>query len=298
MIKNKLAIILTARKNNLILKRTINAIYKQTVLPKQLIIILAENKKINFLKKIKTKVIYSKIKNQVYQRGLGLKFLDKNIDIILQLDDKIVLEKNSLKFLLEEWKKADENVAGIGINPKKYIRPNANLFHYLTLTSSNIDGKILPSGFANGWSEVKKNKKMFWLNGGMTSWKLKLIPQIYNRKFPILKWSVCEDLFFSYNVSKKYKLLLSSKSKAKIILKGKKINFFESFYNGFVHAKVLHSFVSQNKAFSIFLFYYAILSSSLIGIIINLIMFNFTNVFRFIGRLLGSLFIYNKNQIN
>ena len=43
---------------------------------------------------------------------------------------------------------------------------------------------------------------MFWLNGGMTSWKLKLIPQIYNRKFPILKWSVCEDLFFSYNVSK------------------------------------------------------------------------------------------------
>ena len=165
------------------------------------------------------------------------------------------------------------------------------------MTNSNTDGLILPSGFVNGWNETKKNKKMSWLNGGMTSWKLKLIPQIYNRKFPILKWSVCEDLFFSYNVSKKYKLLLSSKSKAKIILKTKKINFFESFYNGFVHAKVLHSFVSQNKAFSIFLFYYAILSSSLIGIIINLIILKFTNVFKFIGRLLGSLFIYNKNQL-
>ena len=53
MIKNKLAIILTARKNNLILEQTINAIYKQTVLPKQLIIILAEKEKINFFKKNK-----------------------------------------------------------------------------------------------------------------------------------------------------------------------------------------------------------------------------------------------------
>ena len=41
----------------------------------------------------------------------------------------------------------------------------------------------------------QKNKKIFWLNGSLTSWKLKLTPQIYNRKFPILKWSVCEDLF-------------------------------------------------------------------------------------------------------
>ena len=49
MIKNKLAIILTARKNNLILEQTINAIYKQNI-PKQLII-LAEKEKINFLKK-------------------------------------------------------------------------------------------------------------------------------------------------------------------------------------------------------------------------------------------------------
>ncbi len=298
MTKNKLAIILTARRKNLILEQTLNAIYKQTILPEQLIIVLAEKEKINYLPKLKTKVIFSKIKNQVYQRKLGLKFLDKKIDIILQLDDKIILEKNSIKFLLDEWKQADKNVAGIGINPKKYTRPKASLFHLLTLTNSNIDGKVLTSGFANGWSEAKKNREMSWLNGGMTSWKLKLVPQIYNRKFPILKWSVCEDLFFSYNVSKKYKLLLSSKSKAKIIPKRKKINFFESFYNGFVHAKILHSFVSQNKAFSTFLFYYAILSSSIMGIIINIVIFNFTNVFRFIGRLFGSLFIYNKNQIN
>ena len=95
---------------------------------------------------------------------------------------------------------------------------------------------------------------MKWLNGGMTSWKLKFIPQIYKRKFPIIKWSVCEDLFFSYGVSKKYKLILSSKSKAKIILKNDKVSLLENFNNGFIHAKILHSFVSQNKKFSIFLF--------------------------------------------
>ena len=129
-------------------------------------------------------------------------------------------------------------------------------------------------------------------------YKIKFVPQIYNRKFPILNWSVCEDLFFSYNVSKKYKLLLSSKSKAKIILKKTKITINESFYNGFLHAKILHSFVLQNKNFSVFLFYYAIFSSSILGITINLFKLNFVNVFRFVGRFIGSFFMYSKKEIS
>ena len=298
MKNNHFAIIITAKKYNNILKKALKAIYKQTILPQQLIIVLAETGKLTIPKKISSRIIYSRIKNQVHQRTIGLKFLDKNIKIILQLDDKIILEKNSIKFLLEEWENTDNNTAGIALNPKNYVRPKTNFFHYLTLTNSNIDGKILPSGFANGWSEIKKNRKMDWLNGGMTSWKLKLIPQIYKRNFPILKWSVCEDLFFSYNVSKKYKLILSSKSKAKIILKKSKVNVFESFYNGFIHAKILHSFVSHNQKFSIIFFYYSIFSSSILGIIVNLLTLNFTKSFRFIGRFIGSFFIYTRKEIN
>lgn len=298
MTKNKIAIILTAREKNHVLDKAINAIYKQTILPDQLIIVLTTKEKINFFKKIKTKIIYSKIKNQVYQRKLGLKFLNKDINIILQLDDKIILDKNSIKHLLAEWSQADKNVAGIALNPKDYIRPKSNLFHKLTLTNSSIDGKVLLSGFASGWSETKKNKMISWLNGGMTSWKLKLVPQIYNRKFPIVKWSVCEDLFFSYNVAKDYKLLLSSKSKAKIIQKKIKENIFESFYNGFIHAKILHSFVSHNKSLSIFLFYYAIFSSSILGILINLLSLNINKIFRFLGRFIGSLFLFSREEIN
>ena len=298
MIKNKIAIILTARKRNSVLNQTINAIYKQTVLPNQLIIVLATKEKINFSTKIKTKVVYSKIKNQVYQRGLGLQFLNKNINVILQLDDKIILEKNSIKYLLSEWNKADKNVAGIGINPTNFIRPKSNLFHKLTLTNSNIDGIVLPSGFVSGWNKTKKNKRMSWLNGGMTSWKLKLVPHIYNRKFPIIKWSVCEDLFFSYKVAKKYKLILCSKSKAKIIPKKEKEKIFESFYNGFIHAKILHSFVSQNKSLSILLFYYSVFSSSIFGILINFFLLNISKVFKFFGRLIGSFFIFSKKEIN
>ena len=163
MIKNKLAIILTAKKYNDILAKALEAIYKQTILPQQLIIVLTEKENFTVPKKINTKVIYSKIKNQVYQRKIGLNFLNKNIEIILQLDDKIILEKNSIKFLLNEWRECDANTAGIAINPKNYIRPKTSLFHHLTLTNSNIDGKILYSGFANGWSETKKNKEMNWL---------------------------------------------------------------------------------------------------------------------------------------
>ena len=296
--KNQLAIIIPALKNSDNLQRTLKAIYNQTILPDQLIIILSTKEKITLSKKINNKIIYSKVKNQVYQRTLGLKFLKKNIDILLQLDDKIVLKKKSIQYLHDEWNMADNNIAGIAINPLGDIRPKINFFHYLTLTSSNKQGKILPSGFVCGWNETKKNKSMEWLNGGMTSWKLTLVPQIYNRKFPIIKWSVCEDLFFSYKVSKKYKLLLSAKSKAKIILNSKNITLLESFNNGYMFAKILHSFVSQNKKFSIFIFYYSIFSSSLLGLIITIFKFDFLKSGNLIGRICGSLFKYNKNEIN
>ena len=57
--------------------------------------------------------------------------------------------------------------------------------------------------------------------------------------------------------------------------------------------KYLHSFVSQNKKFSIFLFYYSIFSSSVLGVIINLFKLDFANAFRFFGRFVGSFFMYS-----
>ena len=126
---NHFAIIIAAKKYNNILREALKAIYKQTVLPQQLIIVLAETGKLTIPKKISSRIIYSRIKNQVHQRTIGLKFLDKNIKIILQLDDKIILEKNSIKSLLDEWKNADKNIAGIALNPQNYVRPKTGLFH-------------------------------------------------------------------------------------------------------------------------------------------------------------------------
>ena len=65
--------------------------------------------------------------------------------------------------------KADENVAGIGINPKN-ILDLCQFISHLTLTSSNIDGKIF-YWFANGWMRQKIKKCLL---NEMTSWKLKL----------------------------------------------------------------------------------------------------------------------------
>ena len=49
---------------------------------------------------------------------------------------------------------------------------------------------------------MSKNKlvDVDWLQGGLSSWSLKHVPNIFNRKFPLIKWSVFEDLIFSYNV--------------------------------------------------------------------------------------------------
>ena len=59
----------------------------------------------------------------------------------------------------------------------------------------------------------------------------------------LLKWSVCEDVIYSYNKSKKYKLKLSGKSKAFSIYKEiVKLGFSEYFDRGLILSKVVKNF--------------------------------------------------------
>ena len=59
MIKNKLAIILTAKEYNNILKKSLEAIYKQKVLPQQLIIVFTAVIQLLFLNENESLLSYS-----------------------------------------------------------------------------------------------------------------------------------------------------------------------------------------------------------------------------------------------
>ena len=284
-----LAIIIPSR-NFQNIKICLNSIKNQTKKPGQTIIIFDKKQKFKSSKKII--FTYTNKSNQVLQRNHGLNLINKKIKLILQLDDKFYLDKKAIENLINEWNNAEDNVAGIGIK-SNLIYDNIDRFNflkYITLTGSAHAGKVLISGFNTPLISRNKLNDVDWLQGGLSSWKLKHVPNIFNRKYPIVKWSILEDLIFSFNVKykKKLKLQFSSGIKA-YTLKRKKENYSirEYYYRGYEYARMHKIFIFLNKSnLSKTAFFYSYLTSSIFGAIWYSFRFNI-KLFFYLGRLNG-----------
>ena len=268
----------------------LNSIKNQTKKPGQTIVVF--DKKKNF--KNTKKLIFSHIKNanQVLQRTHGLKLINKKIKLILQLDDKFYLHNKAIESLINEWNAADLDIAGIGIksNIKYHNVDKFNFLKYITLTGSKEPGKVLINGFNTPPISRTKLKDVDWLQGGLSSWKLKLVPNIFNRKYPIVKWSIHEDLIFSFHIKNKknFKLQISSGIKA-FVLKKEEKNYGanEYYYRGYEYARMHKVFVYLNKKkLSKIAYFYSYISSSIFGIIWCSFKFS-KKIFYYLGRLKG-----------
>ena len=230
--------------------------------------------------------------NQVFQRNHGLNLINKKIKLILQLDDKFYLHKKAIENLINEWNSADDNVAGIGIKSNfMYHNPDKFTFlKYITLTGYKKPGKVLISGFNTPLISKNKLTDVDWLQGGLSSWKLKHVPNIFNRKYPLIKWSILEDLIFSFHIKsiKKLKLQMSSGLKALVLKKAEEnYTFSEYYYRGYEYSKMHKVFIYLNeKELSKIAFFYSTISSSILGIIACSFKFN-KKIFYYLGRLNG-----------
>ena len=187
---------------------TINSLYSGKVKPKNTYCVYY--KKFDFKKFKKFKNIFfikSKKKGQIEQRNLGIKKCKSNL--ILQLDDDIVLEKNTLFSLINSLKICGNSSA---VGPaffdqlKKYIYNSqdnflSNLYKLLICSApygSKKNGKITPLTLAYGVeiSKKKKLKKVDWLPGGCALYDKK-IASINFKKFPFRGKAYCEDIYYS-----------------------------------------------------------------------------------------------------
>lgn len=284
-----LAIIIPS-KNYKNINICLESIKKQSKKPGQTIIVF--DKKKNF--KSSKKIIFSHTRqaNQVLQRTHGLSLINKKIKLILQLDDKFYLHTKAIENLIKDWNLADKNIAGIGIksNLKDSNKDKFNFLRYFFLTGSDEPGKVLKSGFNNQYISKKKITNVDWLQGGLSSWKLKYVPHIFKRKFPLTKWSIVEDLIFSYNVKykKKFQLKVSNNSKAYLINKqNEEFSCSENYYRGYQYSKMHKTFVYINtENLSKIAFYYGHIASSILGIFCYSLFFK-KKFFFYLGRFIG-----------
>ena len=205
---NQISIVIPTKENSKQLNQTINSINKQTYKPKEIILVSSKKiyKKFLLHKKIKTKILFSKIQNQVVQRNIGINNLSKKSDIILQLDDRIVLNKDCLFELNKFWRNTSSSTIGVGINQINTTKENG-LINKLFSNLNKFTGRVMKNGIVMDYSNLEKDTDVMWLKGGLSSWKIKKNKKLFNRKYPNWKWSVFEDVEYSLNKKKNTKII-------------------------------------------------------------------------------------------
>ena len=139
------------------------------------------------------------------------------------------------------------------------------------------------------YENLDKVTKVFWLKGGLASYDLTKVGKIIsNRSFPLIKWSVLEDLIFSYYVSRKYNLIVCPHAKAEVVPKTiKNVSLSYEYYLGKVYSQNLKYFIKKNKNLSFSLYIISTVCLVVFGVIRGLLILNFNIVSKNLGRFSG-----------
>ena len=289
---NKISIIISTKKFNNELYKTITSINRQSYNPIEIILVSHQKilKDFHLNNKILLKKFTSKIKNQVFQRNIAIKNISKNSDLVLQLDDRILLEKNCLYQLNKFWNRANKSIVGVGLNQTNTSN-DSGLFNKFINNYFNFKGKLLSNGIAIDYSNVNKDLQVMWLKGGMSSWRYNAIKKNENRKYPMWTWSVYEDVEFSLIQNKNKKLFVCQNAKAKIIERKKIIGIKNLFYRGKIHTFAQKRLVKKYFK-SMNFFFLSIPLLICLSLIISVFTFNISKFIYNLGRIIGFFIIH------
>ena len=204
----------------------IQSIFKQTVKPYELIIVddgdLSEIPIEDECKDAGIHFIYHKkdLPGLTESRNAGISL--SHGDIIFFFDDDVVLSPTFLEEIIKVYDSdVMEMVGGVGgmitnLKPLNLSRRIRKLFEIIFLISGIREGKVLRSGFFTNLFEskfpIRGIKEVDFLPGGAMSFR-KEIFQEFSFTDRYRSYGFGEDKDFSYQVSKKYSLLLNRAAK-------------------------------------------------------------------------------------
>ncbi len=175
------------------------------------------NEIIKNLKKYKNvKIIKSKPSSSL-QRNIGIEKCNKNNQFIMFCDDDIIFDKNSIK-IMDKHIKEFPNYVGYGFNPIEKNKSNFfdNLKKNKIFVKNGIyedrPGLVCESGWHTKISNVKEDIETKWLSTQACIYRSNYINEKIHFDINLGNYSYLEDLFFSYELSKRGKLIICSKA--------------------------------------------------------------------------------------
>lgn len=237
---------------------TLRSIVESSIEVDEIIISLPDQVNVNkdIFKSFKNLIfLNSKVKGQVAQRIEGFK-VAKN-DVVVQLDDDIILERDCLKLMLAFIKKNNSSAVSAhfyDITKKKSIYDNLtskkyNFLNYIMNGSKvEINGIITRSGFET-YPNFNCDKDVIlseWIPGGCVMHLKKNL--ILSNFFPYTGKAYCEDLFHSIALRKNnIKLYYHKNAKAFLEIENIKSNYKKYIKHLRADFQIRKKIVEQNK---------------------------------------------------
>ena len=192
--------------------KCIKSIVVQSNLPKEVVVINDGHISDDLRNKIQTLLHNNNISFQYFKKNKPSSSESRNIgarqssnEIVLFLDDDIVLEKNYIELLKLEWEKNkdDLSLGGIGgvINNLRLISFFEKIFNKIFYLSSSISWDVTSVGFQVWDPSIKKIEKVFYLSGGISSFRKSVIEKIPFRSLSLGRVAL-EDVDFFVRAKK------------------------------------------------------------------------------------------------
>ncbi len=142
---------------------------------------------------------------QIRQRNLAIAQLDERTRLACFLDDDLVLEPRALESVIDYWNTLGSDTAGVSLNIVNNPPFKHSVWGALVGMSAPRMGKILRSGYNVPISPTPVNIQVDWLCGGATVWRQDIVTTHHHSEIKA-KWAICEDIIFSYPLSKTFKM--------------------------------------------------------------------------------------------
>jgi len=161
----------------------------------------------DFNKKLSITHLHLENKGQIRQKMAGIKMLSPTLDWVVFLDDDLILAPNAIATAFKTISNFPDNrnLLGIGFSASNGIlAPTPMLARVISTifgVSTKLKGRVLRNGQNNNYMGAESIINTSWLNGA-SMWRKRIVDSY---AFPFLNasYSVCEDLIFSYQQSKK-----------------------------------------------------------------------------------------------
>ena len=203
-----------------------------------------------FSKRLNLICLYCPEVGQILQRNHAHKYLNKNIQLVIHLDDDITLEHDSLKKMIMFWNKESQNtalpLAGASFNISDAQELKSSVFRKLFFLDTKPAGHVSIAGYATPFTPTKSDMQTSWLLGGATAWSRDVVEQYQHPINYPTKWAICEDLIYSYPLGCKYRLMVVADAHAYHNESYVKISFRQGVFYGLSSTIMRYFFVYQN----------------------------------------------------